>query len=208
MPIERMINPQPHRQPHKSQQAGGSECPSPSHRQCDQWNGQRRDCPAYAGAAVEDGHRKTSLFTGEPFRNHFGCSGPIKAFADAQHETKKCKTENGAGKSSKDIHHRPPDRRNCQADAAAHRIQNDAAHQPCDGIGDLKGSEDFRQVRVRQMVLRRNHRRQHREALTADVVGDGRKEERPDNPPARSPRAFSGPGWYNSGLRVLQSSPQ
>src|SRR5580693_2166106 len=37
-----------------------------------------------------------------------------------------------------------------------------------------------------EVVLADQHWGQHGEGLPADVIGDGRKEERPDNPPTRS----------------------
>ena len=45
-------------------------------------------------------------------------------------------------------------------------------------------AEYLGQIRVAQMVLRRNHRRQNGECLAADVIGNRRKKQCPDNPPA------------------------
>ena len=54
---------------------------------------------------------------------------------------------------------RPEDHGQRQPNPRPYGVEKDAAKKPCDRVRNLKRPEDLGQVRVRQMILRRDHRR-------------------------------------------------
>ena len=110
-------------------------------------------------------------------------AGQLKPSPMPRRKRKDAKRKNRVGEPGKDVDHRPEDHGQRQAKPRSYGIKKNAAKKPRDRIRDLKGTEDLGQIGVAQMVLRRNHRRQNGECLAADVVGDRREKQRPDDPP-------------------------
>ena len=84
----------------------------------------------------------------------------------------------------------------------AEGVKENAAKEPCDRIRNLKCPKDFGQVRVGEMILCRDQRRQDGEGLAADVIDNRRKEQRPNNPPTH-PSKTARLGWRPRLLRNI-----
>ena len=153
---------------------------------CNPGDDQRGQGASYARAAVEDSHSNAALLAGKPLGNRLAGARPVEAFSNPQQKSKCGKTGNRTGETGEDVHHRPEAYRQSQAESGAHSIEEDASQKPCNRIGNLKSTENPTQIRMAEVVLTGQHGSKHGEGLPADVIGDRRKEERPDNPPTRS----------------------
>src|SRR5882724_10322450 len=183
MPSERMVDVQPKRQPNKPEYSGEHKRPTPTKGDRDPGNNQGRQGSADAGATVEDSDGKTALFAREPLGDRLAGAGPIEAFSDPQQKSKRGETENRTSKTREYVYQRPEAYRQRQTEPDTDYIEEDTSKEPRNRIGDLKSAENPRQVRVAEVVLTGEHRGKHGECLPADVIGNRRKKQSPDDPP-------------------------
>ena len=178
------IKPEPRDQPEEAGRAGDDEggLPTVPRGEADDEDG--REGRTDRGTERVDADGEAAFAGGEPFRDGFGCGGPVARFAETEEKPTRGEGTERAREARENVGEGPPADEEGETEADAEAIHDFPGEDQGEGVGDQKPVEDGGVVLVGEREVLLDGRREDRERLTVDVVEDRGAEDQRDDPPA------------------------